>query len=41
MEKDAKARIEAEEKIFGGADVSDASLLDQERLMAGYLVKDP
>ena len=40
LEKDAKARIEAEELIFGDTDMSDAELLDQERLMAGYLVND-
>jgi len=41
LDKDARSRIEAEEKIFGETDLSDVALLDQERLMAGYLVKDP
>jgi len=41
LDGDARARIEAEEKIFGEAPVSDQQLFEQERLLAGYLVKDP
>jgi len=41
LDGDARARIEAEEKIFSEAPVSDYELFEKERLQAGYLVKDP
>ena len=41
LDGDARARIAAEEKIFSEAPVSDLQLFEAERLLAGYLVKDP
>lgn len=41
LDGDAKARIAAEEKIFSEPPASDMELFEAERLLAGYLVKDP